>query len=133
MSHNRLSNSKGIYTIIQVVHTKFIKVALTDYSVQEKLEEQVAAAVIIALTSEKKQVNKKRKEKRRVCVKPWLKIRKKIFFYETLLAELLLQEEYSYNILLRMTSEKPEEIFQLIKDDIPKENTKLRELVTPRM
>ena len=32
-----------------------------------------------------------------------------------------------------MTSEKPEEIFQLIKDDIPKENTKLRELVTPRI
>ena len=67
MTHNRLSNSKGVYTIIQVVHIKFIKVALTDYSVQEKLEEQVAAAVIIALTSEKKQVKKKRKKKKSLC------------------------------------------------------------------
>ena len=30
-----------------------------------------------------------------------------------------------------MTSENPEAIFQLIKDDIPKENTKLRELTRP--
>ena len=67
MTHNRLSNSKGVYTIIQVVYIKFIKVALTDYSVQEKLEEQVAAAVIIALTSEKKQVKKKGKKKKSLC------------------------------------------------------------------
>ena len=32
MTHNRLSNFYGVYTIIQVVHTKFIKVVLTDYS-----------------------------------------------------------------------------------------------------
>ena len=37
----------------------------------------------------------------------------------------------NYNILLRMTSENPEAIFQLIKDDIPNENTKLRELTRP--
>ena len=67
MTHNRLSNSKGVYTIIQVVYIKFIKVALTDYSVQEKLEEQVAAAVIIALTSEKKQVKKKGEKKKSLC------------------------------------------------------------------
>ena len=36
-------------------------------------------------------------------------------------------------MLLRMTSGNPEEIFQLIKDDIPKENTKLRELIRPRL
>ena len=40
-----------------------------------------------------------------------------------------LEEEYNYSILLRMTSENFEEIFQLIKDDIPKENTNLRELI----
>ena len=52
----------------------------------------------------------------------------------TLLAELRLKDEYNYNILLRMTSEKIfEEIFQLIKDDITKENTKLRELISPRL
>ena len=32
-----------------------------------------------------------------------------------------------------MTSEILEEIFQLIKDDIPKEKTHLRELIPPRL
>ena len=32
-----------------------------------------------------------------------------------------------------MTSENSEETFQRIKDDIPKENTKLRELIPPRL
>ena len=46
-----------------------------------------------------------------------------------LLAEMRLEDEYNYNILLRMTSENFEEIFQLIKDDITKENTKMGELI----
>ena len=50
-----------------------------------------------------------------------------------LLAEVRSEDEYDYNILLRMTSENFEEIFQLIKDDITKENTKLRELIPPRL
>ena len=66
-------------------------------------------------------------------MKPWLKRRKNLEFYETLLPELLIEEEHNYNILLRMTSEDFEEIIQLIKDDIPKENTKLRELIQPRL
>ena len=44
-----------------------------------------------------------------------------------------LEDEYNYNILLRMTSENFEEIFQLIKDDITKENTKMRELIPSRL
>ena len=52
--------------------------------------------------------------------------------YGTLLAELL-GEEYNYNFLLRMTSEIFGEIFQLIKDNIPKENTNLRELIPFRV
>ena len=55
-------------------------------------------------------------------MKPWLKRRKHVERYGTLLAELPLEEEYNYNILLKMTSEIFEEIFQLIKGDIPKEN-----------
>ena len=66
-------------------------------------------------------------------MKAWLKRRKNLEFYGTLLAELRLEEEYNYNILLRMTSENFEEIFQLIKDDIPEENTNLRELIPPRL
>ena len=41
-----------------------------------------------------------------------------------------LEDEYNYNILLRMTTE---EVFQLIKDNTTKENTKMRELVPPRL
>ena len=58
---------------------------------------------------------------------PRLKRRRNVGLYGTLLAELL-KEEYNYNFVLRMTSEIVEEIFQLIKDNIPKENTNLREL-----
>ena len=66
-------------------------------------------------------------------MKPWLKRRKNLEFYETLLAELLLEEEYNYNIILQMTSKNHEELFQQIKDDIPKEKIKLRKLIPPRL
>ena len=56
-------------------------------------------------------------------MKPWLKRWKKLEFYETLLAELWLEYEYSHNILLQITSEDCEKIFELIKDDITKEST----------
>ena len=38
-------------------------------------------------------------------MKPWLKRKKSLEFYETLLAELRLEEEYNYNILLPMAFE----------------------------
>ena len=56
-----------VFTLSQVVHTKFIVVALTDYSVFKRsskvIHKQAAAAGFIALISEKKQVKKKRKKK----------------------------------------------------------------------
>ena len=64
-------------------------------------------------------------------MKPWLKRRKN--FYETLLAELRLEYKYNYKILLRMTSENFEKIFQLMKDGITKEDAKMRELIPPRL
>ena len=66
-------------------------------------------------------------------MKAWLKRRKRIELYGTLLAELQLEEEYNYNILLHLTSENFEQILQLIKDDIPNKKTKLRELIPPRL
>ena len=56
-------------------------------------------------------------------MKPWLKRRQSFGVYETLLAELRLEDECNYKNYLRMTSENFEEIFQLIKDDIRKGNT----------
>ena len=76
---------------------------------------------------------KKKERKKEIFVKAWLKRRKNFELYGTLLVELRLEQEYNYNILLRMTSEHFEEIFQLIKDDILKENTSLRELILPRL
>ena len=62
MTHNRFSNFHCVYTNIQVVHTEFVKVVLTEYSAfkisSKIIPEQAAAAVIIALISEK---NKSRK------------------------------------------------------------------------
>ena len=57
-------------------------------------------------------------------MKPWLKRRKNLEFYENLLKKLRLEYEYNYNILLRIASENFEKLFQMIKDDITKENTK---------
>ena len=71
------------------------------------IQEEVAAAVIIA--------SKEKKPKE---------------FDETL----RLEDEYNSKIILRMTSENSsEKIFQLIKEDITKEITKMRELILPRL
>ena len=66
MTHNRLPDFHYVYTIIQVVHTTSIKVALTEYSAckssRKMLQKQVAAAVIIALISKKNKSGKNRKK-----------------------------------------------------------------------
>ena len=110
-----------VYTFTQVIHTEFIKVAHTENSAFKSLskmsQEEAAAAIIIALISKKNKSRKKRQQ-RKVGMKPRLERRKNLRFYQTLLAELQLEDEY-----LRMTFENFEEIFQLTKDGITKENT----------
>ena len=66
-------------------------------------------------------------------MKSWLKRRKNLELHGALLVELRLEEEYNYNILLPMTSENFDEMFQLMKDGMPKENSKLRERILPRL
>ena len=52
MTHIRFLDFHCVYTVIQVVHTEFIKVVCTEYSAFKSLskmsQEQAAAAVIIA-------------------------------------------------------------------------------------
>ena len=66
MTHGRFSDFHCVYTVIQVVHTALIKVALTEYSACKRsskmIQKQVAAAVIIALISKKNKSRKKRKK-----------------------------------------------------------------------
>ena len=91
------------------------------------IQEQAAVAVIIALISEKNKSSKWKEKKKKESV--WnlaLKEEKNLGFYETLFAELRLEDEHNCNILLRMTSENFEEIFQFINEDITKENTTIR-------
>ena len=72
MTHNLLSNFYGVYTIIQIVHTKFIEVVLTDYSVfrssSKMAEKQVAAAA-----SQGKREKKKRSLCENFALKTWLR------------------------------------------------------------
>ena len=68
---------------------------------------------------QKKQV-KENEKKRNVGMKLRLKRRKYFRVFETLLAELRLEDEYNYKNYLRMSFENFEEIIQLIKDDIIK-------------
>ena len=70
---------------------------------------------------------------KKVWVKSWLKRRQSLEVYETLPAKLQLEDECNYKHYLRMTSEYFEEIFLLIKDDIAKENTKVREPIPRRL
>ena len=81
-------------------------------------QEQAAAAVNVAITSDKNRQRKTRKKKERP-VRNWgFKEGKNVGFYETLLAELGLEEEYSYKKYLWMTSKNFAEISQLMRGDI---------------
>ena len=67
MTHNQFSNFHCAYTIIQVVHTEFIKIVHTDYAAFNKssskmIKEQAAAAVLIALIFQKSKSRKIEKE-----------------------------------------------------------------------
>ena len=48
-------------------------------------------------------------------------------FYETVFAKLRLGDDYNKKTYLGMALKNLEEIFQLIKDDITRENKKMRE------
>ena len=62
-----------------------------------------------------------------------LKRRKYLRVFETLLAELRLEDEYNYKSYLRMSFENFEEIIQLIKDDIIKKKTKMKDSILLRL
>ena len=81
---------------------------------------------------QKKQIKEKEK-KRNVGLTLRLKRRKNLRVYETLLAELRLEDEYNYKNYLRMSFENFEEIIQLIKDDIIKKKTKMKDSILLRL
>ena len=96
------------------------------------IEEPAAAAVIIALIFEKNKSMKKR-QKRRVCLKPWLKRRKTLDFMKLCLQNCGLKTSIIITFYLRMTSKNFQEILHQKKDDTAKENTKMRKLIPSRL
>ena len=66
-------------------------------------------------------------------MKLWLKGKENLGFYETLLAELYLEDKYNCKNNLQMTFKNFEEIFQLRKDDITKEITKMKDPIPLRL
>ena len=71
MTYNRFWNFHCVYTMIQVVHTEFIKVVLAEYSAfknsSKMIQEKAAAVIIIALISKKNKSRKKRKKEKILC------------------------------------------------------------------
>ena len=97
------------------------------------IQEHAAEVVIITLFFTKA-VSQKKEMKKWICVKPFgLKEEKT----EDLMKLCLQNCDCKTNIIItfysRITSENCEGKFQLIKDDITKENTKMRELIPPKL
>ena len=131
MIQNRLSDFHCVYTFIQIVHTEFIKVVCTCCcsafkSFNRMSQEQTAAAVTVALISEK---NKSRKKKRKVGMKSRYETvawkRKKLWILWNSACRTAIRR------LRKWLYENFEKIFQPTKDEINKENTKMREPILP--
>ena len=105
------------------------------FRVEEKMNgvEKVkvaTASIIIALYCED---DKKTRKRRSDWVKPWLRRRESHGFYAQLLGELRLEEPDIYKNYLRMTAENFDEILSLIKTDICKKDTLMRDSVPPEI
>ena len=88
------------------------------------------ASIIIALYCDG---DKKPRKRRSNWVKPWLQFRDSHGFYTQLLSELILEEPDIYKNYLRMTAENFDEILSLIKADICKKDTMMRDSVPPEI
>ena len=87
-------------------------------------QESDAAAVVIGVLLKRRK--SKQRKKRSVWVKPWLQRRNKLGVYRTLLQELRMEAE-EYKQFLRMSPELFDELLILVKPEIEKETTILRD------
>ena len=88
-----------------------------------------ASAIIIAVFTKRKREKRKRAE----WVKPWIVRRSQLGAYDTLLSELQIEEESEYKNYLRMSPECFDELFDLVKIDITKQNTNRRDTIPPKL
>ena len=102
-----------------MLYTQFVLFAM------DADKESAAAAVVIGVLLKRRK--SKERKKRSVWVKPWLQRRNKLGVYHTLLQELRMEAEEEYKQLLRMSPELFDELLILVKPEIEKETTILRD------
>jgi hypothetical protein len=95
-------------------------------------EEDVLALVVIASAIKSKRKVKKRR-KRREWTKQWLLRRQSRGLYNNLIQELRLEEELLYSNYLRMSRDNFDTLLSLVKVDISKETTNMREPISPEV
>ena len=88
-------------------------------------DELVAACIIIAEST------KTKSRKRKIWTKPWLKKRQTFGVCDTLLREFRLENEEDYFNFLRMSPDVFDSLYGLVKEELTKQNTVMREAIPP--
>ena len=86
-----------------------------------------AAAIVIAICTEEERATTKVNTE---WVKPCLQRRQSRGFYDQLVSELQIKDEDIYKNYLRMKPEHFDEILDIIRNDISKQNTHLRDSIS---
>lgn len=91
-------------------------------------EEEIVAAVIII-----SEVSRKKSRKRKIWTKPWLKKRHQFGIYDTLLREFRIESEADYFNFLRISPTVFDHLLDLVKDELKKQNTFMRDAIPPHL
>lgn len=99
---------------------------------EDDVEKLAFSAIVIAsiLKKKRKKVNKSRK-KRSEWVKSYLQRREQSGLYTNLVNELRSEEPELFKNYLRMTKESFDHVLSLVKADLTKETTNMREPISP--
>ena len=93
---------------------------------------RVASACLILVMLSKKQKKRKRRQ-RCEWVKPWLRRRRELGTYDTLLEEFRVEDQFEYQKFLRMSPEIFNELLEKVEPLITKENTVMRDAIPAKV
>ena len=99
---------------------------MTSSSEDETVLVAITAAAAVFVDDEPK---RKKRKKRAVWAKPWLLERSVFGVYESLLQKMKLDDVEGYQNYLRMSEENFLELVALVRPDIEKQNTWMREAI----
>ena len=95
------------------------------------LEAVAAAVAVIAIIVKKRKSKKITRKRRSVWVKPWLLRRRELGAFSNLLSEFRQEDIFEYGKFLRITPDVFDELVNLIEGSIKKQNTVMRDALTP--